>query len=211
MVPQCVLWQHDDMHANKWQFGVGEPQHLVLALYVRDAAGLTPAIDPVIPPLRPAVAARPELVQEGERAAVTGQWESWWQHLWSIEDVARTSLLPEHVPDVGKHALHQVVQALWSDAQEYCAARKQEHIAYRRTMRLPHQTPEASVLATATRRRGLRRRRPVRLRVSELPVATAQGWHRRPGHVVVTRPLHHDVEAYQRWLRPVVEQLAEPA
>lgn len=192
--------------------GVGEPQHLVLALYVRDAAGLDPVTDPVIPPLRPEVPVQPGLVSDADRAAVTTQWEHWWQHLWTMldEDVTGVLPVPGQSPDLSKQPeLQTVVRTVFGEAQQYCAARRQEHADDRREQsRLPHRGPEAAVLKQATRRRGFRRPRAVHLRVSELPVATMQGWHPHHGHVVVTRALYRDMPAYQRLLQPIAGDLA---
>jgi hypothetical protein len=35
-----------------WKMGTDEPQSLLMALYVRDAAGMRPRIDPECPPAR---------------------------------------------------------------------------------------------------------------------------------------------------------------
>lgn len=198
---------------SKWQFAVGPAQHLVLALYVRDAAGLNPPVDPAMPPLRPAVAARPGIIAESDRATITDQWAQWWQHLWgrstSTLDVL---LMPDDVPTPGSlNELQALVQELFDEAMAACTAHKHDVAATGRSMSLPSQTPEAPVLKHATRRPTLRGVRPIDLHVSVLPAETEEGWHPHPGHVVVTKSLRADTAAYQQWLQPIAEELARPS
>jgi hypothetical protein len=50
--------------------------------------------------------------------------------------------------------------------------------------------------------------RPFVLDVTELPVAGAYGRRVSAGQVVVSRALRADAAAYQRWLLPVIRELA---
>src|SRR6202165_3960368 len=62
-----------------WKLSTDEPQSLLIALYVRDASGLHPQVDPDIPLVEPAVpfGGKPSSV---DRVA-SAQWADWWQQL----------------------------------------------------------------------------------------------------------------------------------
>lgn len=62
-----------------WRIASHEPQMLLLALYVRDASGLLPRIEPDLPALEPAIP-----VLENDPAAnslASAQWSNWWHRL----------------------------------------------------------------------------------------------------------------------------------
>jgi hypothetical protein len=63
----------------RWSIQVDQPQPLLVALYLRDAAGLHPAVDPALPPADPLVVERdfPDL----NRVAAAEQWAIWWENL----------------------------------------------------------------------------------------------------------------------------------
>src|SRR5215472_15408301 len=73
-----------------WRMGCDEPRLLLLALYVRDAAGLDAAADPPVGRLEPAVAAAGNAAPE----VAAAQWSAWWSHLvasepavmWALQD-----------------------------------------------------------------------------------------------------------------------------
>jgi hypothetical protein len=62
-----------------WKMGTDEPQSLLTALYLRDAAGLRPQVDPDLPPLEPAVPFDHELPRMPSVAS--DQWADWWRQL----------------------------------------------------------------------------------------------------------------------------------
>jgi hypothetical protein len=59
-----------------WRMGTDEPQSLLMALYVHDACGLHPPVDPDIPPVEPAVPSASRRLRHGLASA---QWSDWWQ------------------------------------------------------------------------------------------------------------------------------------
>ncbi|HEY7199727.1 MAG TPA: hypothetical protein VIC57_05930, partial [Candidatus Dormibacteraeota bacterium] len=61
-----------------WVMSIDMPRSLLLALYVRDAAGLEPDVDPRVTRLAPDV--RPAATPLTAPAAAT-QWAAWWPAL----------------------------------------------------------------------------------------------------------------------------------
>jgi hypothetical protein len=70
---------------------------------------------------------------------------------------------------------------------------------------------ECDIIQEAITARGWLRRfaavGPLQLNVSGLPLAGMHGWRLSPGHVLVTRALRQDPDAYREWLLPVVAEL----
>ncbi len=54
---------------SSWRVSFGEPDRLLVALYVRDATGLRAVTDPLIPPLEPFVAVHESLPPGVDRIA----------------------------------------------------------------------------------------------------------------------------------------------
>ncbi|MBS2534860.1 hypothetical protein KGQ20_18990 [Catenulispora sp. NF23] len=64
-----------------WRIEMDDSQVMALVLWLRDAAGMTPDLDPAIPPLEPAVPVVPELAALADPHA-TAQWTGLWLGLW---------------------------------------------------------------------------------------------------------------------------------
>jgi hypothetical protein len=211
-----------------WRISTDEPQLLVMALYVRDAAGLLPQIDPDIPPLEPAVPDDDKSAPVNPVASV--QWASWWQRLlegggfWpehkSPSDLHRLARDPEiqrlfywpsqHLPPdfeglSGMPALRDLVRTQYEAARLWSEARHLEFIALSSTRQSV--LLESEIVRTVERGLG-RAARPFALDVRVLPVASARAWRTSSGRALVTRGLFSDRPAYRKWLEPIIEELA---
>ena len=83
-----------------WRIGTDEPQLLLMALYVRDASGLRPRVDPNIAPLEPAVPLDNRAAVFTRAASV--QWAGWWHQL-----LEGGGFWPEHKSPSDLHRLRQ--------------------------------------------------------------------------------------------------------
>jgi hypothetical protein len=211
-----------------WKMGTDEPQSLLMALYVRDAAGLRPRIDPDLPPLEPAVPFDRE--HHPMTSVASDQWADWWRQLlegggfWpdhkSPPDMSRLRHDPElqrifywpsrHLPPdfVGLSATpelqalfrrHHEAARVWSDA------RKHEFVGLSTARQ--RVSLESEIVRTVERGLG-RTARPFEFDIRVLPVASVQAWRLSPGRALVTRALFTDRAAYGKWLRPIIEELA---
>ena len=211
-----------------WKMGADEPQSLLMALYVRDAAGLRPRIDPDLPPLEPAVPFDHE--QHPMAGVASDQWADWWRQLlegggfWpdhkSPPDMSRLRHDPElqrifywpsrHLPPdfVGLSGTPQL-QALFrrhnEAARVWSDARKHEFVALSTARQ--RVSLESEIVRTVERGLG-RTARPFEFDIRVLPVASVQAWRLSPGRALVTRALFRDRAAYGKWLRPIIEELA---
>jgi hypothetical protein len=199
-----------------------EPRLLVLALYVRDAAGLEVVADPPVPPLEPAVARS----NEAPPVAAAVQWPAWWRDLVAGEAAMQHGIeaagggreavrvmAARHMafgpPDFaglsGSPDLRELVASHFHDAEAWSGPSKREFCdrsrARDRALLETHLVHEVA--------RGLgRKARPFRLQVSVLPVAGAQHWRVAEDHVLATRDLYFDAPAWRRALEPIVSELA---
>jgi hypothetical protein len=210
-----------------WRMGTDEPQSLLMALYVRDASGLRPRVDPDIPSLEPGVPFREKPSPVGSLASA--QWADWWQHLldgggfWPehkspsgpgrIHDpeIQRLFYWPsQHLPPhfvglSGTPELQALVYTHHEAARVWSEARKHEFVAL--TVTRQRVWLESEVVQTVERGLG-RKARPFELDIRVLPVASVQAWRLSPGRALVTRALFRDRTAYRDWLRPIIDELA---
>jgi hypothetical protein len=211
-----------------WRIGTDEPQLLLMALYVRDASGLRPQVDPNIPPLEPAVPLDDRAAAFTRVASV--QWAGWWHQLlegggfWpehkSPSDLHRLRQDPEiqrlfywpsqHLPPdfaglSSTPELHELVRRQHEAARVWSEARHLEFAALS-SARL-RVSLESEIVRTVERSLG-RTARPFAFDIRVLPVASVQAWRLSSGLALVTRGLFRDRMAYRVWLEPIIGELA---
>ena len=211
-----------------WKMGTDEPQSLLMALYVRDAAALRPRIDPDLPPLEPPVPLDQE--QLPMTSVASDQWADWWRQLldgggfWpdhkSPPDMSRLRhdpelqrifywpsryLPPDFVGLSGAPELQALVRKHYEAARVWSDARKHEFVAL--TAARQRVSLEWEVVQTIERGLG-RKARPFELDIRVLPVEAVQAWRLSPKRALISRALFWDRAAYREWLRPIIEELA---
>ncbi|ACV77347.1 hypothetical protein [Nakamurella multipartita] len=200
----------------RWKVVLVEPEALRIALYVRDAAGLTPHTDPEIPPLdpswqwqpvwsrRPVEPAEPRGLRlltrrEVDPAVAAHQWARWWEHLLDAGSAAIDDLRPPHfpallhVPDLRALVERHYHQAcIWSDS-----------LGGDPRIRHAHAAPGPGLNALIAELPTLLGRPPhdFSIRVSVIGVQSKQAWVLRPDHFLLTRRLTFDLENSLDWLR----------
>ena len=184
-----------------WLMFVDEPWVLVMALYLRDVAGLTPVHDgPVLPPLDPFVPAEPAGV---DVAAASAQWSAWWSDALRVGDVAE--LVPpgfpafDHAPE-----LQALLRRHFAAANGWAAQRKREHVP----LAVGPEAADLGGLVRAVEVELGRTAAPFELRITELPVAGKELWVLAADDVVVSRALFADAAEFLHRLAPVVRALA---
>jgi hypothetical protein len=209
-----------------WKISTDEPEPMLIALYVREAAGLQPQIDPDIPRLEPAVPFGAEQLP-GE-AVSSAQWAAWWHQLlqgggfwpedkdpsdlhnlrndpelqrlfyWPTPDLAAG--VPSDTPEL--HALvrqHREAAEIWSEA------RKHEFVA----LSLMRQRVSLEWAVVQSVEAGLgRKARPFTFDMRVLPLAAKEAWRLSPGRALVSGALYRDRAAYLEWLQPIIVELA---
>jgi hypothetical protein len=194
--------------SDSWLIDHRQPLHLVLALYVRDAAGLGSVGDPLLPALDPRVprADLPPVDVETARE----QWARWWRQCWlRDEPMILRELGQPGLPAFEKApALQELLRHLLEPAGRWSSERDEEHFDdLVGQTHLSSTDPLGNVVRHRERQLG-RRARPFRLTITELPLAGKAGWRLSPEAVVVTRDLVRDRDAFLAFVRPAVEAVA---
>ncbi|MEZ0165274.1 hypothetical protein AB2L27_10945 [Kineococcus sp. LSe6-4] len=192
--------------AGAWGIDLTMPQSLVLALHLRDAAGLDPPTSPLLPALPPLDPPVRRLTAAGGLSgldAASRQWADWWVERFPGGPDALTSILPPGYPGLrGRTELRGVAELGMDEAVTWCT--RVREVEKRVVTRSPSALFETNLLEEVERELG-RRIRPFSLRVVVLPVAGAHAWDVL-GQAVISLGLRADRDAYLTWLR---ERLVE--
>ncbi|MEW1957935.1 hypothetical protein [Kineococcus sp. NPDC059986] len=186
-----------------WGIDLTMPQSLLLALHLRDAAGLTPPTSPVLPSLPPLDPPVRRLHVEDGLEVAGRQWADWWLENFPGGADALTSILPPRYPGLrGRTELRGLAELGMDDAVAWCA--RVREIERRVVARSPSALFETNLVTGVEREIGWRIR-PFDLRIVVLPVEGAHAWD-VVGQAVISLGLRADRDAYLAWLR---ERLVE--
>lgn len=177
---------------------VNEPQPAVVALFLRDAAGLHVGD---IPPLSPPVAARP-LRGDFDFDAACTEWSRWWDSLMAEEESRtpgpgnRDGIMPDPAEYPTLAALASEL-GIAPEALAYSQDRKRE------AAELRGQGPNRVLMKILTDARPspFHPSRDVSLLVTQLPVEGEFVWRRSEHHVVVSHETCADPSSYNAALR----------
>jgi hypothetical protein len=191
-----------------WQVRICEDESLMVALYVRDVAGLRPRTVPELPSLQPAVPVQG--LPEGTDVERAGdQWGQWWAQ----RSLETTSQLPEsEPPDFAAldawPDLRALVRKHFQAAVRWSSGVRHQLID-QRAPRLRHggdflradrivEREEARLGRTAT---------PFTFTVTELPLQGKRGWPISSQEAIVTFDLMADISAAEAFLTPLITAL----
>lgn len=187
-----------------WLMRIHCPESLLIGLYARDAAGLHPPTPVDVPRLEPAVEMRAGFAPLAVPAA-SEQWARWWEtELAALGEAAYQGGFRPGGFGAGEE-LNALVRACLDDARRWSSERGHEEADAHRDGTYPH--PETDLVREVEAEIG-RKARPFVLQITELPVTGRFGRRISGEHVVVSRALREDAQAYREWLIPVVRELA---
>ena len=207
----------------RWQVTEDCPWDLLMALALRDLAGLTaverPAIPRVFPPvvhvMHPASGSHPlprPTVQghasTPDRAARADQWRAWWE--FSLQRERRpivSQLRPPHF-EVFDRAI-ELQDLVTEHYEEALAWTVERHAEYARLSLLQHSRRAADIVDVVRDREHELRRQAgyFRLDIYVLPLAEPGAWIVAPHTVVVSTSLRDDSVAFRDWFAPVIAAL----
>ena len=180
---------------------VSEPQPAVIALYLRDVAGLPTGTG--IPPLSPPVSIRESEASVNVDEACA-EWNMWWDELMRREDQRLPGTAPstdETFPEPSRFpVLAELASRVQEDALEYSTARKREAAALRRENILNRVLFQLMREARPALLKG-RRAREVSLHVTQIPVDGEFKQSRSQHHLVVSVNTYKNSNAYDAALR----------
>lgn len=196
----------------RWQVTEDCPWDVLLALALRDLAGLAGECAETIPPVHPAPVPVPAALADGalegiDRVALAAQWRGWWAGI--ILRETRPFMSPVRPPhfEVFDRAL-ELQELLY---RHYDAAMRwsiDRHAEYERSVRQRGSSLPAIYRLVQRRQLQLRRQsNSFRVDLTVLPLSHYGGWVVAPDTIVVSSSLRDDPEAFQAWFEPIVEAL----
>ncbi|MEY9893025.1 hypothetical protein ABIA31_006703 [Catenulispora sp. MAP5-51] len=188
-----------------WRIAVGDRQTMTMALWLRDASGMRPDLDPAIPPLDPPVEVDKRLAAlAGPRA--TAQWTGLWLGLWEgrLEDWFTLQTLgpPGFELLVRSPELKKLVEAGFLEAARWSA---EFRLMASRGSGAPTSVARepAAVVRQLENELG-RQAQEFELDITVLPVAGRVFWPLADGGLVVSGNLLRDASAFRALLYDVL-------
>lgn len=184
---------------------------MLLALYLKDHAGLNGAGMPPVAPAQPRVreADHHQITQHvGGLPALRREWEAWWQHLIENHPEMSPAVDPPNFRAFGEApALQRSLQAHFGSALTWARERRAE---YERLEKEREAAGATDVLREIVEERQLEvgpAARDFRLTIIELPLSEDRAWLVNADKVIMSQSLLSDAEAFRSYLKPVVELL----
>ncbi|MFF2051565.1 hypothetical protein ACFVU2_08170 [Leifsonia sp. NPDC058194] len=211
----------------RWQVTEDCPWDLLLALAVRDLAGLGAAGEPSLPRLTPAPApvirantgAHPVLpaptahhrrpaAETGEPGTLAEQWRAWFDV--AVDRERRPPGGMVHPPHFAVFDRAIELQDVVIDHYDEAAAwAHQRHAEYVQASLLNHARRAADIVDVVREREHELRRQAgyFRLDIDVLPLSIPGAWIVGPHTVVISASLRDDSPAFRDWFRPLVSAL----
>ncbi len=194
-----------------WRITMDTSGPMLIALYLRDVAGLegagTPALSAAAPTVRPADPHQ-LIAHVGGIEALRAQWEHWWELLQQHHPEMLPELAPPQFGAFSEDkALQRVLQAHFGAALTWAGERQSEYLrlaSERETLGATH------ILAELVQDREMelgRNARDFTLTILELPLAEPRAWFMEPSRLIMSEHLLDDQEVFRSYVQPVVELL----
>lgn len=194
-----------------WRITMDTCTPMLMALYLRDVAGLvgagTPALSNVAPAVRPADHTM-LTAGVGGNDALRDQWEVWWGRLLQGFPENQASLTPPDFPELaGMPALQRVAHAHYGSALTWSREQAQLYsmmAAQRETL------GGNKILADLVQNREMELGRSARdftLTIVEVPLAEQRAWFIEPNRLIMSSHLLDDQQVFRSYVQPVVDLL----
>lgn len=194
-----------------WRITVDSYEHLLVALYVCQAAGLlgvgTPALSPLTAHIRPAEHNN-LLLEHGGLEALRSEWDAWWAA--SIETLPR-HLAPLVPPDfeafAALPALRAVLQAHYGSALAWA---KEQSANYQMLAGTRETLGGYKIIAELVQNREMELGRSARdfaLTIAEIPLVDSRAWYVEPNKLLMSHTLLDNQEEFRSYVQPVINFL----
>lgn len=194
-----------------WRITMDTCSPMMIALYIRDVAGLvgagSPALSHVDPLIRAADHSR--LTSHlGGTDALRHQWEHWWSNIVAQTPHTEPALTPPDFPELsGMPALQRVVQAHFGAALTWA---REQNRAYSMMVAERETLGGHKILADLVQNREMELGRSARdftLTIVEMPLAEQRAWFIEPDRLIMSQHLLDDQQNFLSYVQPVVELL----
>lgn len=194
-----------------WRITMDTSTSLLIALYIRDVAGLVGAGNPALSNIAPQVRAADHsrlTAQLGGTDALREQWEAWFTVLLEQMPGLEIRLTPPEFSEFSAMpALQRVVQAHYGAALNWSREQSREYslMAAQRETLGGHK-----ILADLVQNREMELGRSARdftLTIVEIPLAEDRAWFIEPDRLIMSNHLLDDQLNFTSYVQPVVEML----
>ncbi|MCZ2403994.1 hypothetical protein IV498_12585 [Paenarthrobacter sp. Z7-10] len=194
-----------------WRITMDTSGPMLIAIYMRDVAGLAGAGFPPLAAAAPAI--RPAdphqlTAKVGGVEALREQWEWWWRALLAHHPQMEPPMTPPNFQAFGEApALQRVLQAHFGAALSWARERQSE---YARLAVQRETLGGTSILTELVQDREMelgRNARDFTLTILELPLAEPRAWFVEPDQLIMSQHLLDDQETFRSYVQPVVEML----
>jgi hypothetical protein len=194
-----------------WQITTDTSGPLMIALFVRDAAGLDGAGHPAVSHAAPKVrhADHSHLTSDvGGVSALKTEWEAWWEQLLKAYPQTSPELTPPDFEAFGNSpALQRVLQAHFGAALTWARERRSEY-AQLEAERVASGSDQllGDIVGDRLMEVG-RKSRDFNLTIIELPLDEQRAWYLEPDKILMSHELMSQPELFRSYVQPVVEIL----
>lgn len=195
-----------------WRITMDTSGPMLIALYVRDAAGLDGAGHPVLCHARPKVrhADHAHLTSEvGGISALKTEWEAWWEQLLKSHPKTAPDLTP---PDfqafANSPALRRVLQAHFGGALTWARERRSDYASLEAEREAAGSCLLVGDLVEDRLMEVGRSSRDFTLTIIELPLTEPRAWYLEPDKIIMSQDLLSQPDIFRSYVQPVVEMLA---
>ncbi|WP_166983465.1 hypothetical protein [Paramicrobacterium fandaimingii] len=189
----------------RWQATEDCPWDLLLALALRDLAGLENTCAPDLPRAIPDVGSID--VSDIDAAPLAAQWRGWWAGIVPLETRPFISeVRPPHFATFDRALeLQEAMYRGYDRAIEWARLRRFEYLKAVEV----REHPLADVYGLVQKRQFELRRQATsfRLDLAVLPLAESGAWVVAPDTIVVSETLRDDAKSFTEWLLPLVVAL----
>ncbi|XAS66302.1 hypothetical protein V3C33_12425 [Micrococcaceae bacterium Sec5.7] len=194
-----------------WRITMDMSGPMLIALYVRDAAGLDgagrPSLSHATPKIRPAD--HTHLTAEvGGISALKTEWEAWWEQLLKAHPQMAPELAPPNFKAFGNSpALRRVLQAHFGSALTWARERRSEYAVLEAereangTVQLLGDLVDDRLLEVG------RSSRDFTLTIIELPLIEHRAWYLEPDKIIMSHGLLSQPDVFRSYVKPVVDLL----
>lgn len=192
-----------------WRITADTSGHMLVALYLRDVAGLagagSPAVSPVVPTVRTADPGQ-LTANVGGPSALRDQWEQWWEDLVRDRPGNATKLTPPSFPAfAGSPALQRLLQAHFGAAMSWSRARMAEYGKMAEEREAKGKSGLVRELVQDREMELGRAARSFELKLIELPLGEPRAWFVEPDRILMSQTLMDDETTFRSYVQPIVE------
>ncbi len=194
-----------------WRITMDTSGPMLIALYIRDAAGLNSVGHPALCHVAPKVRGSDHLhliAEVGGTSALKTEWEAWWaQILKAYPDMSPSLAPPGFQAFSNSPALRRVLQAHFGAALSWARERRG---AYQALEAARDGSGAALLLADMVEDSLLEAGRAAReftLTIIELPLAEPRAWYLEPDKIIMSNELLSQPELFRSYVQPVVDLL----